>query len=440
MTQLLFQPLDDKVEFASLEKSEQAMVQFFRDNAAVDIDYKRLSKMALVYMSDTLQKWKQEADRLSQTSCRAPRFHPSEDNDGVCRRLSKSHFPFDRRLIDIPELDDSIAHIESEAALEAVLSGDSAHEDLLELTAARTHGSSTSQHASSSSTLVASAEKSTMFSASLTGLQKISMSQQHQRAGQSLPHLLQVPKKSIKQSNYKSLLKPERCEIHTREELLDYVRMPHRGPVGEKVAPVMFVKIHKLDSTEILQATASAWIDSIVRVQCWDHDALQYIYRVFLHIDLEPSILAGYVYGCRIAMSDFHGMLSYYWINRYMFSPKPMDPSGLVPASELPRIPTLFQLDKSNYEISCHPNVRYGVKIKGNRVYLQIMSLADFRFASSAHMLDRFSRAHNDNLIKLFRLIPDKKSFDIAVQVTLFIFRQKMNITHLGSPDSIRSA
>lgn len=123
-------------------------------------------------------------------------------------------------------------------------------------------------------------------------------------------------------------------------------------------------------------------------------------------------------------VGNFHGHLPVEtWVIRDIERPT-RNLSATVPVTSLPtRIPTLYELDRSAYEINCAPFIKRGIHVEGNKVHLQTLSLADFRyicdelfpFDDEANPL--ISRMSRESIMVLSSLVPDKKSYDIAVSV-----------------------
>lgn len=129
--------------------------------------------------------------------------------------------------------------------------------------------------------------------------------------------------------------------------------------------------------------------------------------------------MACYIHTANTLMGNFHGMLPFCWLNQaYLASIRQDLADGDI--HRLPKIPTLEELDRSGYSISAFPRIQYGIKIVGKDVSVQILSLTDLRYRDVDMNMDRDNvvwKYYCDNILKLSKLIPNKRSFDVAVDV-----------------------
>ncbi|KAG2219551.1 hypothetical protein INT45_013210 [Circinella minor] len=128
--------------------------------------------------------------------------------------------------------------------------------------------------------------------------------------------------------------------------------------------------------------------------------------------------LMWFIHTANILMGNFHGHLPYHWLNPYQLE---RDWQEGPEVRKLPRIPTLEEFDRSRYSISAFPRIKYGIKVIGKEVSLQVLSLLDFRYRieDKTILLENPTiwRYYSDSILKLSKLIPNKRSFDVAVDV-----------------------
>ncbi|KAI9311167.1 hypothetical protein BX666DRAFT_2125614 [Dichotomocladium elegans] len=122
-----------------------------------------------------------------------------------------------------------------------------------------------------------------------------------------------------------------------------------------------------------------------------------------------------FIHTANIMMGDFHGTLPYYWLNNAALARYRRPAHG----AKHPRIPSLQELDKSSYSISAFQRIKGGIRIKKKNVSVQILSLLDFRYrnADVADDGNYIFQYYCDSMVKLSKLVPNKRSFDIAVDV-----------------------
>ncbi|KAI9252415.1 hypothetical protein BDA99DRAFT_541134 [Phascolomyces articulosus] len=127
--------------------------------------------------------------------------------------------------------------------------------------------------------------------------------------------------------------------------------------------------------------------------------------------------LIWFIHTANILMGTFHGHLPYYWLNQEQLNRGWKDVPNV---RKLPRVPTLEEFDRSRYSISAFPRIKYGIKVFGKEVSLQVLSLMDFRYRIEDkakvenHTIWKY---YSDSILKLSKLIPNKRSFDVAIDV-----------------------
>ncbi|KAI9495544.1 hypothetical protein BDB00DRAFT_813765 [Zychaea mexicana] len=127
--------------------------------------------------------------------------------------------------------------------------------------------------------------------------------------------------------------------------------------------------------------------------------------------------LIWFVHTANTLVGTFHGHLPYHWLNPDYLNREWRDGPEV---KKLPRIPTLEEFDRSRYSISAFPRIKYGIKVIGKEVSLQVLSLTDFRYRiedmnqAENHVMWNYYR---DSILKLSKLIPNKRSFDVAIDV-----------------------
>ncbi|KAI8148557.1 hypothetical protein BJV82DRAFT_592546 [Fennellomyces sp. T-0311] len=121
-----------------------------------------------------------------------------------------------------------------------------------------------------------------------------------------------------------------------------------------------------------------------------------------------------FIHTANTIMGTFHGTLPYYWLNPAMLDRKRSS------VKKLPRVPTLEEFDRSRYSISAFPRIKRGIKVINKEVSVQTLSLTDFRYRvedvdeADPHIIWDYYR---DSMLKLSKLIPNKRSFDVAIDV-----------------------
>lgn len=165
-----------------------------------------------------------------------------------------------------------------------------------------------------------------------------------------------------------------------------------------------------------------------------DYRLVLFLYSAFVSknprnpfINQNQGVLTEFISTCKSLMGDFHGVLagSFWiagvlpcdtiWSDNYLTVREGMYE---IEATSLPRIPSLDDLDRSGFKISCYKCVANGVRIVDDIVSLQRLSLADLRFVKATYRLpSAFAAYHDGNLLKLRMLIPDRASYEVAVKV-----------------------
>lgn len=131
--------------------------------------------------------------------------------------------------------------------------------------------------------------------------------------------------------------------------------------------------------------------------------------------DIWRKNLIYYINTANTIMGDFHGTLPYYWLNRPQ-----LDQTSVTVVHKLPKIPTLEELDRSGFSINAYPRIKGGIKIIDKSVFVQIISMLDFRYREMDMQYDNKDPVwgyYKDSIIKLSKLIPNKRSYDVAVDV-----------------------
>ncbi|ORY98875.1 hypothetical protein BCR43DRAFT_543973 [Syncephalastrum racemosum] len=165
-----------------------------------------------------------------------------------------------------------------------------------------------------------------------------------------------------------------------------------------------------------------------------DYRLVLFLYSVFVSkhnqnpfISQHQDVVTEFISTCKSLMGDFHGVLAgTFWIAGVLPCDTVWSDNYLtvregmyeIEVTALPRIPSLDDLDRSGFKISCYKCVANGVRIVDDIVSLQRLTLADLRFVKATYRLpSAFASYHEGNVLKLRMLIPDRASYEVAVKV-----------------------
>ncbi|KAI9249728.1 hypothetical protein BDA99DRAFT_523478 [Phascolomyces articulosus] len=135
-----------------------------------------------------------------------------------------------------------------------------------------------------------------------------------------------------------------------------------------------------------------------------------------LQRDVWERNLGQFIHTANTLMGNFHGHLPYSWLNHDYLNRSFLDPG----IKKLPRVPTLEEFNQSRYSISAFPRIKYGIKVVGKEVSLQTLSFTDFRYHCEDEQIVGSGiiwKYYCNGILKLSKIIPNKRSFDIAVDV-----------------------
>lgn len=201
------------------------------------------------------------------------------------------------------------------------------------------------------------------------------------------------------------------------EPLFELLTLCQRRPPSFTSLQDMLLLIRNLDpGSDASVVVSSAW---------WNNNSSSAVSSEEMQQQTQQSKriwernMACYIHTANTLMGNFHGMLPFCWLNQaYLASIRQDLADGDI--HRLPKIPTLEELDRSGYSISAFPRIQYGIKVVGKDVSVQILSLTDLRYRDADMNMDRDNvvwKYYCDNILKLSKLIPNKRSFDVAVDV-----------------------